>query len=661
MSDARESQDPHASSSAALMQISSSNVRALLDISPDALVIVNQAGTIVMVNGQTEAVFGYARSELLGQQLELLLPQRFRKIHTTHREHYFAAPHTRPMGVGLQLFGRRKDGTEVPVDISLSPLLLDDALHVLSAIRDITERRRLEERERAARQEAEARLALLQLILDELPTSVYLVQGEEARLVLANRAATAVWGAAWRVGQPMLDFLATHHIRLFGTDGQPLPSSALATLRAVQQEETVRHQQEIIRHADGTTLPVLVNAVALGRRLLAGLAAEGGSRPTDLAQPVALVVHQDVTALKEAEQLKDHFLELVAHELRTPLAALKGFVTMLLTQTARGKGVPLTDWQQEALAEIDLATDRLDRLTKDLLDVVRLQAGQLVLHLEPTDLVALCRRVIAQVQQSTDRHRLTLSTSHSPLLAHLDGGRIEQVLANLLTNAIKYSPAGGPVEVTLRAEIERQEALISIRDQGIGIPQAEQAHLFGRFVRATNGQAYGISGTGLGLYLCRELVEQHGGHIWFESIEGAGSTFSIRLPLLQDTSPPPEAERSPFPEGGQRTLCWRCEHPFTCLIWAGFLFGFFSQPGICQPQPLQRKILIHILNLRYDGGHQLRQATVSDNLYLVLVYYPRYLFAQAADQPLYQPDMSENNARLHVINGIFAQSRAGRR
>ena len=108
--------------------------------------------------------------------------------------------------------------------------------------------------------------------------------------------------------------------------------------------------------------------------------------------------------------------------------------------------------------------------------------------------------------------------------------------------------------MTLRAEIERQGALISIRDQGIGIPQAEQAHLFGRFVRATNGQAHGISGTGLGLYLCRELVEQHGGHIWFASIEGAGSTFFIRLPLLQDTSPSSEAERSPSPEGGQRTL-----------------------------------------------------------------------------------------------------------
>src|SRR6266566_2808914 len=144
LSEERESHNTSASSLSAPIPISSTNVLPFLDISPDALVIINQAGTIVMVNRQTEAVFGYARSELLGQQLELLLPQRFRKIHTTHREHYFAAPHTRPMGVGLQLFGRRKDGTEVPVDISLSPLLLDDALHVLSAIRDITERRRLE-------------------------------------------------------------------------------------------------------------------------------------------------------------------------------------------------------------------------------------------------------------------------------------------------------------------------------------------------------------------------------------------------------------------------------------------------------------------------------------------------------------------------------------
>ena len=141
MSDARASEHTSAAASSAPLSISSTNVLPFLDISPDALVIVNPAGTIVMVNRQTEAVFGYARTELLGQQLELLLPQRLRAVHIDHREQYFSSPHTRPMGIGLKLVGRRKDGTEFPVEISLNPLLLDDVLHVIGAVRDMTAQR----------------------------------------------------------------------------------------------------------------------------------------------------------------------------------------------------------------------------------------------------------------------------------------------------------------------------------------------------------------------------------------------------------------------------------------------------------------------------------------------------------------------------------------
>jgi PAS domain S-box-containing protein len=520
----------------------------LLEVSPDALILVDQAGRIVNVNSQVQGLFGYTSSELEGKPLEALLPERFRTVHFLHREQYTTSPRTRPMGTGLELYGRRKDGSEFPVDISLSPLLFDGTLHVLSAIRDMTARSLLE-----ARETAEARLALLQLVLDELPTCVYFVTGSEARLVLANRTAVTLWGTEWPAGQPMLDFLTTHHIRLFDTNGQALPPAAFATLRALQEGQTVFQHQETIRHADGTSLPVLVNAVALDQHLLAGLESGAGTPRISSAEPAALVVMQDITPLKEAEQLKDRFIGLVAHELRNPLAALKGFAQTLLRHSQGDKGTALASWQRESLTEIDVATDRLNRLTEDLLDVVRLQAGRLVLYHESIDLVEMTRRIIAQMGQSSDRHQLTLVTSLSHVQAQVDGGRIEQVLMNLLTNAMKYSPDGGIVEVTLQVVPEKQEALISIRDQGIGIPQAEQVHLFGRFVRASNGESQGINGTGLGLYLCRELVSQHGGDIWFESTEGAGSTFFLRLPLSPNTSVLSALPLPPSSEGDQST------------------------------------------------------------------------------------------------------------
>jgi PAS domain S-box-containing protein len=508
----------------------------LLEVSPDALVMVNEAGGIVSVNSQAQVLFGYSYSELEGMALEMLLPERFRTTHVLHREQYATSPRTRPMGVGLELYGVRKDGSEFPVDISLSPLLFDGTLHVLAAIHDLTARLHLVASERAARETAEARLALLQLVLDELPTCVYFVTGSQARLALANRAAVALWGSEWPSGQPMLDFLDTHHIHLFDTNGQALPPAAFATLRALQEGQGVFHHQETIRHEDGTSLSVLVNAVALDQRLLAGLGTGVGNLPLSPADPAALVVIQDVTPLKDAEQLKDRYLGLVAHELRNPLAALKGFAQMLLRHSHGDKGAVLAPWQQEALTEIDVAADRLNRLTQDLLDVVRLETGRLVLHRETVNLVEMSRHMIAHLQASSDRHHLTLSTSLSHLQAEIDKGRIEQVLVNLLTNAIKYSPEGGSVEMTVQVSPGGQEALISIRDQGIGIPQAEQAQLFDRFVRASNVQAQGISGTGLGLYLCRQLILEHGGDIWFESTEGVGTTFFLRLPLSQSTS-----------------------------------------------------------------------------------------------------------------------------
>ncbi len=393
---------------------------------------------------------------------------------------------------------------------------------------DVTETRKLLS-ERQAHAETEARRVLLQTLIDELPSGACLVRGREARLVLANRATATVWGAIWQEGQPMGEFLAEHGIRVLHLDGHAFAHAEFATIRALQNGEQIRQHQEIILRPDGTTLPVLVNVVALQRGALNWASLAIGEQ-----EPAAIVVHQDMTALKEAERLKDEFIGIAAHELRNPMAVLKGFTHMLISQTARGKGAPLDDWQKDALQDIDQATTRLVELTDDLLDVTRLQAGRVELLLQSINLAALTKRIVARLQITTNKHTIVLSVGDEPMFIDADEQRIEQVLINIINNAIKYSPDGGAIAITLQAIEHEQLVQLSVQDHGIGIPMQQQSRIFGRFMRADNARAYGIRGTGLGLFLCRELIERHNGRIWFASNEGVGSTFYISLPLVHD-------------------------------------------------------------------------------------------------------------------------------
>jgi signal transduction histidine kinase len=230
--------------------------------------------------------------------------------------------------------------------------------------------------------------------------------------------------------------------------------------------------------------------------------------------------------------LKDDFIGIAAHELRNPLAVLQGFAQLLQAQSTRDGGVALTTDQQESLDGILQSAKRLGELTDDLLDVTRLQAGRLQLHQEPTDLVMLVRRVVKRFQMTVERHRCNVEARADVLVVSIDIQRLEQVINNILNNAVKYSPEGDSVQIRLWEDYENKSAVVSIKDDGIGIPVQQQLRIFGRFMRADNVRAHGIHGTGLGLYLSRELVERHGGRIWFHSVEGQGTTFFISLPLF---------------------------------------------------------------------------------------------------------------------------------
>jgi signal transduction histidine kinase len=174
----------------------------------------------------------------------------------------------------------------------------------------------------------------------------------------------------------------------------------------------------------------------------------------------------------------------------------------------------------------------LVELTEDLLDVTRLQAGRLELQFEPTDLVALVQRTIKRFSVTTEKHQITFKAAEENIVVMVDHRRIEQVVSNLISNAIKYSLDGGNIEITVHEDRSAKTALLCVHDYGIGIPAYQQGRIFSRFMRADNAHAHNIGGTGLGLYLCRELVERHDGRIWFESVEGQGSTFYVSLPLM---------------------------------------------------------------------------------------------------------------------------------
>ncbi|MGO8946136.1 MAG: ATP-binding protein [Ktedonobacterales bacterium] len=407
-----------------------------------------------------------------------------------------------------------------------------EAIGTVVVWHEVTEARKLLS-EQLARSEAEAQRTILQVLIDELPSGVCLLQGAEARLVLANRAAQTVMGSDWQVGQPLSLFLDEHGIQFTGTNGQPLPTEELASLRALRRGTAVRHSLEVIHRLDGTALPLLINAVSLDPVLVRSLPLRDGHAKAG-GDPVVLVVFQDVTALKEAERLKDEFIAVAAHELKTPMASVKGYADMLVHRSIEDKQAKLSDWQLEALETIDQATNRLVELTDDLLDVARLQADHLQLHQEPHDLIALTRRVVKRFQIVSGRHTLSLATNQEFVVACLDVRRTEQIIGNLLSNAIKYSPAGGSISISIRQDSQSGMAELAVTDPGIGIPEDQQALLFNRFARAENARELGITGTGLGLYLCRELVERQGGHIRFTSKEGRGSTFWLSLPLATD-------------------------------------------------------------------------------------------------------------------------------
>jgi PAS domain S-box-containing protein len=369
----------------------------------------------------------------------------------------------------------------------------------------------------AARAEAEAERDRLRQVVEEMPEGV-VVTDAGGRVVVSNPAARAALGLGW-LGLGPLD-----PAPLAGgptaaparrPDGGPVAPADLPVARALARGESVRGEQLLVRHASQEgDVALLVSATPL--------------RGPDGAVEGAVAIFRDVTAILDLERERDAMLAAAAHDLKNPLSAVKGAAQVLLRALRRAGAVP-PERLGPSLALIEETATRMANSIDELLDATRLRLGQpLSLDRRPTDLVALARRQAAAFQAATEAHRIEVDAAAPALVGDWDEARLARVVGNLLSNTVKYSPGGGLIRVEVDTEGE-ESAVLRVRDEGVGIPAADLGRVFDRFGRASN--VAGVSGSGIGLAGARQIVEQHGGSIGVESTEGAGATFTVRLPM----------------------------------------------------------------------------------------------------------------------------------
>jgi PAS domain S-box-containing protein len=369
-------------------------------------------------------------------------------------------------------------------------------------VQDVTERKQAEE---AIEQERQR----LRVLVDTSPVGIVVVDAD-GRLLLVNREAERILDTSFANGDSLESYERAAVRRR--PDGSLYTREELPLERALRRGETVRAEEIWFHLPDGRVVPTLRNTTPLY-----GTSGE-------IVGAIAII--QDMTPLEEVERVRSEFLGMVTHELKTPLTAIKGSAA-----TALGSSRPLDAAQVRELFEIiNGQADRLRELVDDLLDMTRIEAGSLSINPEPVHLRGVIEEALATFVRSAGLRdvRLELPDGLPPVKA--DRGRIGQVMTNLLTNAAKFSPSEAPI--TISAEQDCLSVTIHVRDEGRGIAREKLPLLFKKFSRLHEDSAHKLSSTGLGLAICKGIIEAHGGRIWADSGgEGKGTTFSFSLPV----------------------------------------------------------------------------------------------------------------------------------
>jgi PAS domain S-box-containing protein len=502
----------------------------------DAVIVADaRSQQIILWNPAAEQILGYSPEESVGMRVEELVPPELRDLHRKGIARYSEAGRGDLVDAHepVELQALHKDGHRVDIELVFAPLTDApfDGVFIAAFIRDVSRRTEL-------KHEAERALANMRLILESTGEGIYGID-MAGDCTFINFAAEEMIGYRGEeaVGRNMHDLI--HHSK---PDGSPYPVEQCPIFRSFRLGRGCRVDDEVMWRRDGTPVPVQYSAFPIidegsvvgavvsmsdvtQRRMLEDALRQANARSREAYEKEKDAVAQ----LKSVDQLKNEFVAMVAHDLKSPMTVIGGLADTMSSRWDRLS----EERRMEFLGLISSNVRKLADLVDDVLQVARIEANEISYVIEPFDLAQLVERTVEEQRQADPERRIEVSKMEVLPPALADEQRVWQVLTNLLSNALKFSPADAPVEVSVQHDDD--DALrIAVTDHGGGIRPEEMDKLFQKFSRLSQHGGGAAKGTGLGLFICKRMVEEQGGQIWAESALGTGSTFTFTLP----TAPP---------------------------------------------------------------------------------------------------------------------------